>query len=84
MHGVLLPGAVVPGSVLGGLVGVPGGFREFEGFGVIPGTDPDPLLTAEHGGILPGVCVPDVELPGVEVPGVEAPGIAAPGVEGED
>jgi hypothetical protein len=26
MHGVLLPGAVVPGNVLGGLVGVPGVF----------------------------------------------------------
>ena len=43
MHGVVLPGAVVPGNVLGGLLGVPGVFCEFDGLGVIPGTAPEPF-----------------------------------------
>jgi hypothetical protein len=58
MQGVLLPGAVVPGNVLGGLFGVPGLFWEFDGFGVMPGTDPEPLFTAEQGGRLPGLGLP--------------------------
>lgn len=57
MQGVVLPGAVVPGNVLGGLLGVPGVFCEFDGLGVIPGTDPEPLFTAEQGGKLLGLCV---------------------------
>lgn len=78
MQGVVLPGAVVPGNVLGGLLGVPGVFCEFDGLGVIPGTDPDPLFTAEHGGkplglvfVDPGVGLLWVELPEVvpDVPG---------------
>ncbi|HZS98483.1 MAG TPA: hypothetical protein VFA40_16985 [Terriglobales bacterium] len=60
MQGVVLPGAVVPGNVLGGLLGVPGVFCEFDGFGVMPGTDPEPLFTAEHGGRLLGLCAPGV------------------------
>ena len=75
MHGVVLPGAVVPGNVLGGLVGDPGVFCELEGLGVMPGTDPEPLLMGEHGGRLLGV----LDVPGVAVP---APGVAvlAPGI----
>ena len=53
----------MPGSVLGGLLGVPGVFCEFDGFGVMPGTDPEPLFTAEHGGRPLGLCAPGV--PGV-------------------
>jgi hypothetical protein len=60
MQGVLLPGAVVPGIVLGGLLGVPGTLCEFDGLGFMPGTDPEPLFTAEHGGMLLGLCVPGV------------------------
>jgi hypothetical protein len=60
MQGVVLPGAVVPGNVLGGLLGVPGVFCEFDGFGVMPGTDPEPLFTAEHGGRPLGLCAPGV------------------------
>lgn len=70
--------------VLGGFVGVPGAVCEFEGLGVIPGTVPDPLLTAEQGGRLPGLCAPGVDAgfvePGVVAPGVVAPGVVAPGV----
>lgn len=47
----------------------------------MPGTEPEPLLTAEHGGMLPGVCEP--ALPGVGVPGVDVPGLVVPGVDGE-
>jgi len=68
MQGVVLPGAVVPGNVLGGLLGVPGVVWEFDGLGAIPGTDPEPLFTAEQGGKLLGFCAPGVGLPGVEVP----------------
>ena len=76
---MLLPGAVVPGMVLGGLAGVPGLLCELEGLGVMPGTVPDPLFTGEQGGRLPGVCDPGVE-PGLVDPGVVAPGVVVPGV----
>jgi hypothetical protein len=89
MQGVVLPGAVVPGNVLGGLAGDPGALCEFDVLGVMPGTDPDPLFIGEQGGKLLGVlCAPGVAVlaPGVAVlaPGVAvlAPGVAvlAPGV----
>ena len=96
MQGVVLPGAVVPGNVLGGLAGDPGLFCAFDGLGVMPGTDPEPLFIGEHGGRLPGVlCAPGVAVlapgvavlaPGVAVlaPGVAvlAPGVAVPGEDG--
>jgi hypothetical protein len=89
MQGVVLPGAVVPGKVLGGLAGDPGVFCELEGLGVMPGTDPEPLLIGEQGGRLLGVFdVPGVAVlaPGVAVPApgvaVLAPGIAVPGEDG--
>ena len=71
----------MPGIVLGGLLGVPGVLWEFDGLGFMPGTDPEPLFTAEHGGMLLGLCVPGVLcVPAVglfwvglpdDVPGVE-------------
>jgi hypothetical protein len=67
--------------VLGGFVGVPGVVCEVEGLGVIPGTVPDPLLTAEQGGRLPGFCAPGVDPEFVE-PGVVAPGVVVAGVVG--
>lgn len=77
---MLLPGAVVPGMVLGGFEGVPGVACASDGFGVMPGTEPDLLLTAEQGGRL-GVCDPGVA-PGFVMPGVLAtPGCVVPGVE---
>jgi hypothetical protein len=42
------------------LLGVPGVFCEFDGFGIMPGTDPEPLFTAEHGGRPLGLCAPGV------------------------
>src|ERR1700757_1726320 len=48
-QGVVLPGTVVPGIVLGGLAGVPGVGCEFEGLDVIPGTVADPLSKGVQG-----------------------------------
>lgn len=76
---MLLPGAVVPGIVLGGLAGVPGLLCEFDGLGVMLGTVPDPLFKGAQGGRLPGTCAPGVE-PGVVDPGVVAPGVVVPGL----
>jgi hypothetical protein len=91
MQGVELPGAVVPGKVLGGVVCAPGVVfcvpEPFCGFGwpgVVPDALPEPLFIGEQGGKLPGVdpgpVEPGVVEPGPVDPGAAAPGIAVPGV----
>jgi hypothetical protein len=88
-QGVVLPGAVVPGNVLGGFAGDPGcacelGGLEVDGLGVVPGVVPEPLLVGVQGGKLLGGFTPGAAEPGlVVVPCGLAPelGVVAP-VEG--
>ena len=88
-QGVVLPGAVVPGNVLGGFAGDPGcacelDGLEVDGLGVVPGVVPEPLLVGVQGGKLLGGFTPGVVEPGlVVVPCGLAPelGVVAP-VEG--
>jgi hypothetical protein len=64
-QGVVLPGAVVPGNVLGGFAGDPGcacelDGLEVDGLGVVPGVVPEPLLVGVQGGKLLGGFIPGV------------------------
>jgi hypothetical protein len=67
MHGVLLPGVVVLGTELDGLLVEPGVPCGLEGLGVVPGSE-ELLFTAEQGGKLLGVCAPVAGLVCVGLP----------------